>query len=198
MSPQKHLVLDEDVHQALAQRREMTGLPLGHLGNAILRGHIASSFLENHLGKHLVDEGLITAEQYQRALEYADRKVRAEFRPGTAPIEQTAAGTFISGSWESRTIFEDPVGAFQLLEVWVRDALQQPMAQHAHDADEYIVSLGGRAFFIMNGVPATLLKGNMLQIPAGVTHIAMPVSEDCHLVAMIMPAVPEYSTQKSG
>lgn len=193
MAPTKHLVLDEDVHKALIQRREMTGLPISHLGNAILRGHIAATLLENLLGQHLIDKGFISTEQYQEVLEQVDHDVRARFRPGIAPIEQSEDGKLISGSWEIENLFEDPMGSYQLLEVWTRDALQQPMSQHVHDADEYIISLGGRTLFIMSGVPFTLTKGNMLQIPSGAPHSAFPMSTDCHLLTMVMPAVPEYS-----
>ncbi|MFC2083347.1 cupin domain-containing protein [Candidatus Bipolaricaulota bacterium] len=193
MAPTKHLVLDEDIHKALMQRREMTGLPISQLGNSILRGHIAATLLENLLGQHLIDKGFISTEQYQEVLEQVDHDLRDRFRPGTVLIEQSEDGNLISGSWEIKNLFEDPIGSYQLLEVWVRDALQNPISQHAHDADEYIISLGGRTLFIMSGVPFTLIRGNMLQIPSGAPHSAFPMNTDCHLLVMTMPAASEYS-----
>jgi mannose-6-phosphate isomerase-like protein (cupin superfamily) len=195
VAPAKHLVLDEDVHKALTQRREMTGSPIAHLGNAILRGHIASSLLESMLGQRLIDNGFVTAEQYQEVLEQVNRGVRDQLRTGTTPIARSAEGDFVSGSWQTRNLFEDAVGSFQLLEMWARDALQHPMPQHSHDVDEYVISLAGRSFFVTNGIPFTLTKGNVAQIPAGTAHSAIPMDVECHLLVLVAPYLPELSTR---
>jgi mannose-6-phosphate isomerase-like protein (cupin superfamily) len=195
VAPTKHLVLDEDVHKALIQRREMTGLPIGHIGNAILRGHIAASLLESLLEQQLIEKGFITTDQYQEVLKQVDRELRDRVSPGTTPIERSPQGTFLSGSWETQTLFEDPVGSFQLLEIWARDALRQPMTQHAHDSDEYVIALAGRSFFVMNGVPFTLTKGNVAQIPANIAHSAIPMDPECHLLVLVAPAISEFSTR---
>ncbi|MBN1858778.1 hypothetical protein JW848_06190, partial [Candidatus Bipolaricaulota bacterium] len=156
MTPRKHLVLDEDVHEALSHRREMTGLPISQIGNAIVRAHIAASFAEDLLGDELVKMGRITKDEYRRLLEKTDRRLRDEFRPGAAAIERIAPGRFTAGSWEFQNVWQSPVGAFQLLEVWARDALQRSMTQHTHAADEYLISLAGRCFVVLGGVPLTL------------------------------------------
>lgn len=195
MAPRKHLVLDEDVHEALSHRREMTGLPISQIGNAIVRAHIAAPLLEHLIGEQLVKAGRVTEEEYAETLEQADRKLRKEFKAGAAPVQRVSPGRFTAGSWELLTVFESPVGAFQLVEVWARDALQRPFTQHMHDADEFLISIAGRCFVVMGGVPLTLTTGCVLRVPAGAAHSATPLDDQCHLLAVVTPAVPEYSTQ---
>lgn len=198
MTPRKHLVLDEDVHEALSHRRDMTGLPISQIGNAIVRAHIAASLAEDLFGAELVKMGRVTKEEYRQLLEKTHRKLRDEFRPGTAGIERTARGRFTAGSWEIQNLWESPVGAFQLLEVWARDTLQRPITQHTHTADEYLVSLAGRCFVVLGGIPFTLTAGSVLRIPAGAAHTATPLDEQCHLLTVVVPAVAEYSAREAS
>ena len=44
----------------------------------------------------------------------------------------------------------------------------------------------------MSGTPYTLGPLNMLQVPAGVVHSVKPLDADCHMLAILVPAVPEY------
>jgi len=197
VAPRKHLVLDEDIHEALSDRREMTGLPISQIGNAILRAHIGSTSLEQLLRERLIESGQITAEEYEQVLEDVERRLREEYRPGAAPIERVAPGQFIAGSWEIVNLLECPTGAFQLLEVWARDALQHPMTQHAHEADEYIISLAGRCLVAIGGIPFTMTKGCVLQIPSGAPHSSTPMDSECHLLVIVAPAAPEYGKEIS-
>lgn len=99
----------------------------------------------------------------------------------------------VSGSWEIESVICPPDRAFHLLECWARDSLHQPMAQHTHTSDEYIVSLAGKALFILMGMPHTMVKGNVLQIPAGAAHSALPLDDDAHLLVLTVPAAEEYA-----
>ncbi len=190
----KHLVLDDDVYRALLDRREMTGLPISRLGNAILRSHIAAVLLEDLLGKKLVEAGRLSEGEYRDVLEQALGELRRSFLPGHVPVEVMANGRLISGSWVIQSLLCPSDGSFQLLECWARDSLQQPMEQHSHDADEYIISMSGRSHWVTGGVPVVLRKGNMLQIPAGAIHSATPLDPECHLLVATVPATPEYSS----
>ena len=189
----KHLVLEDDVYEALLGRKDLTGLPISRIGNSILRGHIAAVLLEDLVGKRLVENGRISQDEYREVLREATTELRRSFQPGRAPIEASADGRMVSGSWEIENLLRSGDGSFQILECWARDSLQQPMGQHFHDADEYVIALNGRSFFVMGGLPFTLTKGNMLQVPSGAVHSAIPLSADCHLLAVTVPATAEYS-----
>ena len=189
----KHLVLDDDVYEALVGRRDMTGLPIGRIGNSILRTHIAAVLLEDLVGKTLVETGRISQDEYSEVLHQASNELRRSFRPGHVPIETTVDGQLISGSWGISNVFSSPDGSFQILECWARDSLQRPMGQHSHDADEFFIALSGRALFVMRGLPFTLMPGNILQVPAGAEHSAVPLNAECHILAVTVPATAEYS-----
>ena len=175
----------------------MTGLPISQIGNAIVRAHIAASRAEDFLREELIKMGHLTDQEYQQALEQANRRLRDEFRPGAAGIERIAPGRFTAGSWEIQNLWESPVGAFQLLEAWARDALQRSITQHTHAADEYLISIAGRCFVVLGGVPLTLTGGTVLRIPAQAAHTATPLDEQCHLLTVVVPAVPEYSLRET-
>jgi mannose-6-phosphate isomerase-like protein (cupin superfamily) len=192
MPTRKHLVLEDDVYEALQGRKELSGLPLGKLGNAILRAHIASAFLENSVGQRLVEMGRVTAEEYRDILDQAARNLRRSFVPRMPPIERTGSGEMLAGSWSIQNVFAPPGGAFQILEAWARDSLQQAMGQHSHASDEYVIALGGKTLFVMSGAPCTLRKNGVFEVPAGVIHSATPLDADSHLVVVVIPAAPEY------
>ena len=192
MPTRKHLVLEDDVYEDLIARREMSGLPLGKLGNAILRAHIRSAIREDMVGHKLVEMGLLSSEEYREILNGVSHGLKHAFAPGSPPLERGEDGVTSSGSWILQSIVSPPGGGFQLIEAWAKDNLQRPMGQHEHPADEYLIGLGGRTLFVLNGVPCTLRKKGIFEVPAGVVHSAMPLSEESHLLILMIPAVPEY------
>ena len=193
MPTSKHLVLDNDVYEALLGRKEMTGEPIGRIGNSILRVHIAAALLEDLVGKKLVEAGRLSDAEYADVLHQASEELRRMFHPARVTVEVLKDGTMVAGSWRIQSLQRSEDGSFHLLECWARDALQRPMAQHVHDAHEFLVSMGGRCFVVMGGLPFTLTKGNMLQVPAGAAHSAVPLDAECHLLALTIPATAEYS-----
>ena len=195
--PQTHLVLDADVHAALLTRKDLTGLPISHVGNAILRAHIASVLQEHLLRDYLIEHGLVSREDFGRALQTVHRTIQERYRPGVVPLKDLGGGRYVTGSWEIQRLYEDASGSFQLLEAWARDDLQRPMIQHSHSSEEHLVSLGGRCLVVMSGTPFTLTKDCALRVPAGVTHSATPLDSECHLLTLASPALPEYSQQVS-
>lgn len=193
MPTRKHLVLEDDVYEALLGRKDMTGLPIGRIGNSILRTHIAAVLLEDLVGKRLVENGHISQDEYREVLREASIELRRSFQPGHIPVETVADGKLVSGSWEINNVFCSPDGSFQVLECWARDSLQQPMGQHSHHADEFFIALSGKALFVMSGLPLTLVPGNMIQVPAMAAHSAIPLTADCYLLAVTVPATADYS-----
>ena len=192
MSTKKHLVLDDDVHEILKQRKELTGSSIREIGNSVLRTSVESVFLGDIVGRILVKEGKVSEDDYSRALNQASTELRRSQTNLRVPVETSSKGTLVAGSLETRQIFRRSDGAFQVLESWTRDSRQLPMQPHRHAADEFFIVLQGRIVITMNGIPYTLDALNMLQVPAGVVHSVKPLDADCHFLEVLSPAVPEY------
>lgn len=192
MSRQKHLVLDDDVHEILKERKELTGSSIKDIGNSVLRASMESVFLGDIVARVLIDKGLVSAEDLELALQEAAAKLQANHATLKVPIETTKKGTLISGSLETRQLFRRSDGAFQVLESWTRDSRGLPMEAHRHDADEFFIVLQGRILVTMAGVPHTMRPLNILQVPSNIVHSVKPIGADCHLLVVLVPAVPEY------
>ena len=192
MPKQKHLVLDNDVHEILKERKELTGSSIKEIGNSVLRTSIESVFLGDIVGRILAKKGKVSEDDYSRALEEASAELRQSQTNIRVPVEPTSKGTLIAGSLETRQLFRRSDGAFQILECWTRDSLKLPMQAHRHAADEFFIVLHGRIIITMSGTPYTLGSLNMLQVPADVIHSVKPLDPDCHFLAVLSPAVPEY------
>jgi mannose-6-phosphate isomerase-like protein (cupin superfamily) len=172
----------------------MMGFPISQIGNGILRSHISASLFTEFLGEKLIESGCVTEEQFQYILEHVDRRLRNEQVAGAPPLTRLPNGHLISGSWEMETLFEDPMGAFQLMEAWARDGFQNSMTQHTHDAEQYLIALSGRCLVVMGGTPFTLTSSNGLRVSAGVPHSATPLDKECRIAILVTPALPEYSS----
>lgn len=192
MSTQKHLVLDDDVHEILKETKELTGSSIKEIGNSVLRTSVEHIFLSDLLGQVLIQSGKLSEKDYKQALEQATVQLRQSHATSDIPAKLTKQGTLVSGSWEAKQLFWSSDGAFQVLECWTRDALHLPMQAHRHTADEFFIVLQGRIIITMNGTPYTLGALNMLQVPASVVHSVKPLDPDCHMLAVLVPAVPEY------
>jgi len=119
MSTKKHLVLDDDVHEALEQRKGLTGSSIKDIGNDVLRSSLESVFLGDIIGRILVESGKVSENEYGQALEQAFTKIKTT---PNLPVERTLKGTLVAGSWESRQLFQRSDGSFQILESWTRDS----------------------------------------------------------------------------
>lgn len=194
-SKKKHLVLDADVHEILKQRKELTGSSIKEIGNSVLRTFIESVFLGDIVGRILVEKGKVSEDEYSHALKQASAELRQFQANVGVPVEMTRKGTLIAGSWEIRQIFRRSDDAFQVLECWTRDSRQLSMQAHRHASDEFFIALRGRAIITMSGTPYTVGPLNAFQIPSGAVHSAKPLDPDCHLLTILIPAVPEYFGQ---
>ena len=192
MAKQKHLVLDDDVHEILAQRKELTGSSIKDIGNSALRASMENVFVGDVVGKMLVEKGLISEKDLVHVLQEASAEVQRTQARLKVPVETTKKGTIISGSFETRQLFRRSDGAFQVLECWTRDSRGLPMGAHRHAADEYFIVMQGRILVTMTGIPYTLHPLNMFQVPANVVHSVKPLDPDCHFLTILVPAVPEY------
>ena len=192
MSTKKHLVLDDDVHEILKERKELTGSSIREIGNSVLRDSMESVLLGDIVGKILVENGKVSEDDYSRALNQASAKLAQSQAIVRIPVETTSKGTLIAGSLETRQLFRRSDGAFQVLESWARDSMCLPMDAHRHTADEFFIVLQGRMLVTMAGVPYTMRPLNILQVPFGVVHSVKPLDPDCHFLAVLSPAVPEY------
>jgi mannose-6-phosphate isomerase-like protein (cupin superfamily) len=195
MSTKKHLVLDDDVHEALEQRKGLTGSSIKDIGNDVLRSSLESVFLGDIIGRILVESGKVSENEYGQALEQAFTKIKTT---PNLPVERTLKGTLVAGSWESRQLFQRSDGSFQILESWTRDSRKLPMQAHQHAAEEFFVVLAGRIIVTMSGTPYTLRPLSMLQVPGGVIHSVEPLDDDCHLLSVLLPAVQEYFQPNNG
>ena len=192
MSRQKHLVLDDDVHKILSERKELTGSSIKAIGNSILRTSMQDVLLSDIIGKILVEDGLVSEDDVRKAMERASSQSQEVQKQLTVPIAVTKKGTLISGSLETRQLFRRSDGAFQVLESWTRDSRGLPMEAHRHDADEFFIVLQGRILVTMAGVSHTIRPLNILQVPSSIVHSVKPIGADCHLLVVLVPAVPEY------
>jgi mannose-6-phosphate isomerase-like protein (cupin superfamily) len=192
MANRKHLVLDDDVYESLVKRRSLTGVPMGAIGNGILRSHIASRRIEQLVGEYLVSAGKVSPAEYEEALLAASENLRRASATAPLLLTQGDDGVLTTGSWSIRSLLCPPERTFQLLEAWARDSCERSTEQHTHNADEYIVLVEGRALCVLNGLPCTLQKGTVLHIPAGAIHTMLPVGRECHLLILVIPSVPEF------
>lgn len=192
MSTQKHLVLDDDVHEVLKQRKELTGSSIKDIGNSVLRTSLESVFLGDIVSRILVESKKISEDECNHALEQASAELRQSQANVRVPVEMTRKGTLISGSWEIKQLLRRSDDAFQVLECWARDPRQLAMQAHRHAADAFFIVLQGRVMIVMSGTPCTLQPLNMCQIPSYVVHSVKPLDADCHMLALFIPAVPEY------
>jgi mannose-6-phosphate isomerase-like protein (cupin superfamily) len=197
MSTQKHLVLDDDVHEVLKQRKELTGSSIKDIGNSVLRTSIESVFLGDIISRILVEEGRLSEDEYNHVLDQASVELQHANATIKVPVVKTSKGTLVSGSWEIRQIFRRSDSVFQILECWARDSRQLPMEAHRHAGDEFLIMLHGRAIVTMCGTPYTVGPLNMFQIPTESLHSVKPIDSLCHLLAILSPAVPEYFGESS-
>ncbi len=192
MSKQKHLVLDDDVHEILSERKQLTGSSIKEIGNSVLRDSMESVFLGDIVGRILVENGKVSENDYSRALNQASTKLRQSRAIIRIPVETTSKGTLIAGSLETRQLFRRSDSAFQVLECWARDSMGLPMDAHRHAADEFFIVLQGKMLVTMAGTAYTMRPLNILQVPSGVVHSVKPLDPDCHFLTVLVPAVPEY------
>ena len=197
MSKRKHLVLDDDVHEILSEKKQLIGSSIRAIGNSILRRSMQNVLLGDIIGKILVEDGLVSENDVRNAMERASSQSQEVQKQLTVPIAVTKKGTLISGSLETRQLFRRSDGAFQVLESWTRDTRGLPMEAHRHTADEYFIVMQGRLLVTMAGVAYTMRPLNVLQVPANVVHSVKPLDADCHMLAILVPAVPEYFSSKT-
>jgi len=189
----KHLVLDEDVHRKLKQRKKETGLTVREIGNSVLRSVLWRHSLSDLIGKRLVDSGAISAEEYTRIREEAVREATIKLHNTKAAIKVSKRGTIVTGSWEVREISCSSDGLYHVLEGWARDGRGRPMPPHNHEGDEYFIVLKGRISASIEEREMELVKApGCLRVPAGAIHSVAPLTRDTRLITVLSPPEPAY------
>lgn len=191
-STPKHLVLEDDVHRTLKAKKGLAGLSIREIGNAVLRSSMDREHLPDIVGRILVRMGKLSEDEYRQVLDQASAEAQRTRVDDTLPITRTRGGELVSGSWAMENLATSRSDLFQVLECWARDDHRIPMQEHHHDADEFVIALRGRTLITMDGVPVALGARNMLQIPAGCAHSGTPLDGTAHVVAVVMPPIPEY------
>jgi len=189
----KHLVLDEDVHRKLKQRKKETGLTVREIGNGVLRSVLWRHSLSELIGKKLVDSGAISPQEYARIRGEAVREAAIKLYNTKAAIKVSKRGTIVTGSWEVRGISCSSDGLYQVLEGWARDGRGRPMPPHNHAGDEYFIVLRGRIRAIIEEREAELVNApGCLLIPGGTIHSVAPLTRDTRSIILLSPPEPAY------
>ena len=193
MAADKHLVLDEDVHRKLKQRKKETGLTVREIGNSVLRSVLWRHSLSELIGKKLVDSGVISAEEYARIREAALKEAAVERHETKALIKVTARGTIVTGSWEVREVSCPNDSLYQVLEAWARDGRARPMPPHSHPGDEYFIVLKGRIRATVEERETEIVKApGCLRVSAGAIHSVAPLTRDTRSIVVLSPPEPAY------
>ena len=193
MAADKHLVLDEDVHRKLKQRKRDTGLTVREIGNSVLRSVLWRQSLSELIGRKLVESGALSAEEYTRIREAALNEAANELYTTEKAIELTEKGTVITGSWEAQEGFCLREGLYQIMEAWARDGRAQPMPPHQHSGDEYFIVLNGRIRATVEEKETEVIKApGCFRVPAGAVHSIAPLTRDTRAVIVLSPPEPAY------
>lgn len=192
MAADKHLVLDEDVHRKLKQRKKETGLTVREIGNSVLRSVLWRHSLSELIGEKLIDSGAISAEEFARIREAALREAAVKLSTKAA-IKITERGTIVTGSWEVREVSCSNDGLYQVLEAWARDGRAQPMPPHRHPGEEYFIVLNGRIRATVEERETEVIQApGCLRVPAGAVHSVAPLTRDTRLIIVLSPPEPAY------
>lgn len=193
MAADKHLVLDEDVHKKLKQRKKETGLTLREIGNSVLRSVLWRHSLSELIGKKLVESGTISAEEFARIRGEVVKEATLTLYSAKAAIKITERGTIVTGSWEVREVSCSSDGLYQILEGWARDGRARPMPPHSHTGNEYFIVLKGRIRGTVEERETEVVKApGLLLVPRGAIHTIAPLTKDTRGIVVLSPPEPAY------
>jgi len=193
MPPDKHLVLDPDVHEKLKSKKRGRGSTLREIGNTILRSALDRPALSDAIARKLIEEGRITFEDYRRAKEGVFREHDAFHRHIEDLLEQTDRGTSLSGSWEASLLVSGAEKPYQVLEAWAIDAERTAVPLHCHDAsDEFFVVIEGQLLVTLDEEEKLLEEGEIDRVPAGQPHAVTPLTDTTRILAICCPPDPGF------
>jgi len=186
--PDKHLVLDPDVHESLTQKKRQKGVPLRQIGNSILRNALDRPELTDAVAKALIRSGKISREEYEQARRDALASLEGYHASVAGLVKPTSEGTLRSGSWEFASTGSRIPSEYHIIEAWSTDSDQQPLPLHCHESsDEFIVMIEGRLLLMLADSQRILVKGDLDKIPSGTPHSVTPLTDDTKAVVVCSP-----------
>lgn len=192
--PQKHLVLDYDVHLRLMKRKAATGFSIRDIGNLILRETLSQPhLLVDVVGEKLVDLGLLTPEVYNQAVDQAVKEINQRAVNCQELVSSGEDGTLIAGSWRLLSIHRSEDDTFQIVEARTKDARKKSIPPHIHDEDEYFHVLEGRVLVTDEGQQVILGPESCYRILRGHAHTATPLDGSVYAMITFIPAGPLFS-----
>jgi len=190
----KHLVLDNDVHLRLQKRKKSTGLTQQSIGNLILRSVLSQpNLLMETVGKKLADSGAIPLEEYEEVVKSAVRDIGQSATEGTTLLEPGPENSLVTGSWQVNLLHRSPDDSFQIVEVRARNARKEPIADHIHSEDEYVLVLSGCVMLGDAGRHVLLEPDSCYRIQSGHLHSLVPLGGDVQTLITFVPAGPLFS-----
>jgi len=198
MPPEKHLVLDDDVHEQLKSKKRSRGTTLREIGNAVLRSSLNRPALSDAIAKHLIDEGKILPEDYRRARETVLHESQTFHRQVGEVLHVTDHGTLVSGSWEVSPVPIRFSSEYHILEAWALDDEHTPMPLHCHDASvEYVIVISGHLMLTLEEEHRIVGAGDVEIIPRGLPHAVTPMSKETHVVVVCAPPDPSLDAESA-
>jgi len=198
MAPDKHLVLDSDVHEQLKSRKLRRGATLREIGNTILRSALARPALSEAIARELISEGKISPADYAQARDAVIHKEEALRRPIKKVLALTDHNTFLSGSWEISLLPLGETAAYDAFECWAIDGDKRPLPLHCHaNSDEYFIVIQDRVLVALDEGERVLHEGEIYRIPAGQPHAVTPLSSSSRVVAVCRPPDPGFGIKDS-
>lgn len=193
MPPDKHLVLDPDVHERLKSRKRQLGTTVREIGNAVLRSVLDQPPISEVIAKKLIREGKISAEDYHLAREEALSELHGLHREVAEVLHSKEGGTFTSGSWEVSIGQSGAALHYQVFDAWALDDEGRPLDLHCHaESNEYFIVLEGRVLITLNEKEIMLDKGDCFRIQPGLAHAVTPLTNTTRAVVICQPPDPSF------
>lgn len=183
----KHLVLDEDVHRALKNKKSETGVNVKDLGNSVLRSVLERPLLTEAIGRRIVSSGMMSEEEFSELRKEALRDITEPLTKNPSVFQPTAHNTFTSGSWEMRELACDPENQFQIFLMWARDLQFKAIPLHTHEGMEYWVILSGAMMVTVDAETQVLKAPGAQIVPQGASHSSAPLSSETMLIVILTP-----------
>jgi mannose-6-phosphate isomerase-like protein (cupin superfamily) len=196
VKPPKHLVLDDDVHRALKNKKSETGINVRDLGNGALRSVLQLPLLADALGEILVESGYLDEVEFDRIRRQAMNRLRVAVERLADIVRSTRRNTLTAGSWEIKEVWQDAGRDVQILHVWVRDGHLHPIALHTHHGTEILSVLTGGVLSTIETESQIVTAPGTQIIPAGAAHSVSPLDRNTKLVCVISPPEPTFMAGK--
>lgn len=189
----KHLVLDDDVHRALAKRKGDTGLHIRDIGNCLLRTILGERAVADVLRDKLIQSRILTDAQYEHLEREAISELRTEVRDVRSLLRHDGAETLATGSWQMAEVHRSSEGLYQIVYGHAKDAKRRAFPPHMHEGDEFLIALRGSVLASIAHRAEILVSPEAVWIPKQTVHSTAPLSADTVVVAILSPPDPAYT-----